>query len=100
MSDIVISTRVRLARNLKDYPFPCRLGKQGREKVIESVRDALQGGNSAIAGDFSFIKMSELEPQESVSLVEKHLVSPEFISSGEGSEPLGTMYQLERKSVE
>ena len=84
MSDIVISTRVRLARNLKDYPFPCRLGKQGREKVIESVRDALQGGNSAIAGDFSFIKMSELEPQESVSLVEKHLVSPEFISSGEG----------------
>ena len=60
MSDIVISTRVRLARNLKDYPFPCRLNRQGREKVIESVRDALINGNSAIAGDFSFIKMSEL----------------------------------------
>ena len=84
MSDIVISTRVRLARNLKDYPFPCRLGRQGREKVIESVRDALINGNSAIAGDFKFIKMSELDPQQSVSLVEKHLVSPEFISDPEG----------------
>ena len=84
MSDIVISTRVRLARNLKDYPFPCRLNRQGREKVIESVRDALINGNSAIAGDFSFIKMSELDPQQSVSLVEKHLVSPEFISDSEG----------------
>ena len=84
MSDIVISTRVRLARNLKDYPFPCRLGRQGREKVIESVRDALINGNSAIAGDFKFIKMSELDPQQSVSLVDKHLVSPEFISDPEG----------------
>ena len=84
MSDIVISTRVRLARNLKEYPFPCRLGKQGCEKVIESVRDALLNGNSAIASDFNFIKMSELEPQQSVSLVEKHLVSPEFISNAEG----------------
>lgn len=84
MSDIVISTRVRLARNLKDYPFPCRLGTQGREKVIESVRDALINGNSAIAGDFRFIRMSELDPQQSVSLVEKRLVSPEFISSSEG----------------
>ena len=27
--DIVISTRVRLARNLEDYPFPCRLTVKG-----------------------------------------------------------------------
>ena len=32
MSNEVISTRVRLARNLKDYPFPCRLSEQGRKK--------------------------------------------------------------------
>ena len=32
MSDIVISTRVRLARNLKDYPFPCKLNAKGKEK--------------------------------------------------------------------
>lgn len=84
MSGVVISTRVRLARNLKGYPFPIKLNAQGREQVIQKVRDAVKNGNSVLADDFSFIKMSEVEPRQSVSLVEKRLVSPEFISDTEG----------------
>lgn len=83
-NDVVISTRIRLARNLKDFPFPCKLNSQGREKVIEKVRDAVKKSNSPIASDFSFIKMSELTSSQSVSLVEKRLVSPEFISDTDG----------------
>ncbi len=83
-NDVVISTRIRLARNLKDYPFPCKLNSQGREKVIEKVRDAVKKSNSPVASDFSFIKMSELTSSQSVSLVEKRLVSPEFISDTDG----------------
>ena len=84
MSGVVISTRIRLARNLKNYPFPIKLNAQGREQVIEKVRDAIKNGNSVLADDFSFIKMSEVAPGQSVSLVEKRLVSPEFISDTEG----------------
>ena len=83
-NDVVISTRIRLARNLKDYPFPCKLNSQGREKVIEKVRDAVKKSNSPVASDFSFIRMSELTSSQSVSLVEKRLVSPEFISETDG----------------
>lgn len=83
-NDVVISTRIRLARNLKDFPFPCKLNSQGREKVIEKVRDAVKKSNSPVAADFSFIKMSELTSSQSVSLVEKRLVSPEFISETDG----------------
>lgn len=83
-NDVVISTRIRLARNLKDFPFPCRLSKQGREKVIEKVKSAVKDSNSSVASDFSFIKMSELSPSQGVALVEKRLVSPEFISDTEG----------------
>ena len=83
-NDVVISTRIRLARNLKDYPFPCKLNSQGREKVIEKVRDAVKKSNSPVASDFSFIKMSELTSSQSVSLIEKRLVSPEFISETDG----------------
>ena len=83
-NDVVISTRIRLARNLKDYPFPCKLNSQGREKVIEKVRDAVKKSNSPVDSDFSFIKMSELTSSQSVSLVEKRLVSPEFISETDG----------------
>jgi protein arginine kinase len=83
-SNVVISTRIRLARNLKDFPFPCRLNQQGKEKVIDKVKAALKESNSPIASEFSFIKMSELSPSQSVSLVEKRLVSPEFISDTNG----------------
>lgn len=83
-NDVVISTRIRLARNLKDYPFPCKLNSLGREKVIEKVRDSVKKSNSPVASDFSFIKMSELTSSQSVSLVEKRLVSPEFISETDG----------------
>lgn len=84
MSNVVITTRVRLARNLKNYPFPCKLSTQGREEVIEKVRGAVKNSNSVLADDFSFIKMSEVDPRRSVSLVEKRLVSPEFISDNTG----------------
>lgn len=83
-NDVVISTRVRLARNLKDYPFPCKLSAQDKEKVIEKVKNAVENSNSPISKDFSFIRMSELTPQQGVSLVERRLVSPEFISESQG----------------
>lgn len=85
MSDnSVISTRVRLARNLKDFPFPCKLSPDGMEKVIEKVRSAVKNSNSSIASDFKFIKMSDLTEAQCVSLVERRIVSPEFISNTEG----------------
>ena len=85
MSDnSVISTRVRLARNLKDFPFPCKLSPDGMEKDIEKVRSAVKNSNSSIASDFKFIKMSDLTEAQCVSLVERRIVSPEFISNTEG----------------
>ena len=84
MSDIIISTRVRLARNLKDYPFPCKLSEQGKQKVSENVRAAITQSNSALQDDFEFIELDSLSPTQGVSLVEKRLVSPEFISDTTG----------------
>ncbi len=83
-NNVVISTRIRLARNLRDYPFPCKLNQKGMEEVNEKVRDALLKGNSAIAGDFQYIDFENMPNTTKVSLVEKHLVSPEFISNTNG----------------
>ena len=83
-NNVVISTRVRLARNLKDYPFPCKLNEKGMIEVDNKVRDALVSGNSAIAKDFQYIDFDNMSDTMKVSLVEKHLVSPEFISNTKG----------------
>ena len=44
--DVVISTRIRLARNLNDYPFPCKLSDQGKDEVCNKVQTALKESNS------------------------------------------------------
>lgn len=82
--DVIISTRIRFARNLKEYPFPCRLSDEGKCKVAALVKDAVLNGNSVLANRFEYIQMSELTQEEAVSLVERHLVSPEFISDRQG----------------
>ena len=84
VSDVVISTRIRFARNLREYPFPCRLSDEKKRKVASIIKEAVLEGHSAISDRFRYIQMSELTQEEAVSLVERHLVSPEFISDRQG----------------
>ena len=77
--EVVISTRVRLARNLEEFPFPARCGAQLRHQVAEKVKDAVLNSNSVISSRFSSIDVDNISTGEKVSLVERHLVSPEFI---------------------
>lgn len=81
-SDIVLSTRIRLARNLRDYPFPARLDSESRKEVNSLVKDALM--NDENKDEFDYIEMSSLTASQAVSLAEKHLISPEFASNSNG----------------
>ncbi len=78
---VVISTRIRLARNLEEYPFPAKLDAAGKMQVNALVRDALLGG---CGEDLSYIEMESLSRAQAVSMAERHLVSPEFASEVKG----------------
>lgn len=82
--DVVISTRIRLARNLKDYPFPCKMTKEQKKKVAEIVKEAIMKELPLQSLKFQYIDMAEKSQVFAVSLVEQHLVSPEFIAEREG----------------
>lgn len=82
--DVVVSTRVRLARNLKQYPFPARASASQREAVERQVKDALLSGNSILSKEFRFVPLENTTEEEAVSLVERHIVSPEFIADRRG----------------
>ena len=71
--DVFVSTRVRLARNLVDYPFEPRLSEAGAKEIIEKAKLAL-----AEKEGYTFVDFTKVEDIEKQSLVEKHLVSPEF----------------------
>ncbi len=78
-SDVVISSRARLARNLEAFPFPIRMSREQEEKVIIQARDAVLKSSNAMSGQFLFIEIDSLDPVERQALVEKHLVSPNLI---------------------
>ncbi len=80
--DIVLSTRIRLARNIDEYPFPSKLDIAGKNKVNSLVKSVLFENDSK---DFSFIEMKDLSRVQAVSLAERHLISPEFASKKDGS---------------
>lgn len=82
--DVVCSTRVRLSRNLAQFPFPDRASAEQKAQVKAKVRDAMFSGNSVLSKEFRFVEMEELSDEEAVSLVERHIVSPEFISDQQG----------------
>lgn len=73
MQDVVISTRVRFARNLADYPFPARLDEKGRSDVIDAVQKTLS--------DYGCERFTVAEKDRLRSYMEMHFVSPEFASS-------------------
>ena len=71
-ADTVISSRVRLARNINGYPFASRLDANGANEIIEKVVTPLE------ASGFRKINFSDLSPIMATSYVERHYVSPEF----------------------
>jgi protein arginine kinase len=82
--DVVISSRIRLARNIADFPFPCKLTPDQRKTVTDKAREALLSGGNEIRDSFEFIDMQKLTPARAMSLAEKHLVSPEFAQQRDG----------------
>lgn len=80
--DIVLSTRIRLARNLDDFPFPAKLDVAGKNHANELVKRVFFENDSK---DFSYIEMKDISRLQAVSLAERHLISPEFASKKDGS---------------
>lgn len=84
-SDIIVSTRIRLARNLVKYPFPQTISKEQKSEVCEKVKNAILDSNSILSKEFSLIKMKDLTPVQREALAEKHLISREMAESTDSS---------------
>ena len=73
----VVSTRIRLARNLEGYPFPSHLKNEKQAKeIIRLVSCAL-----ARLDEFSLYYMDAIAGEQAVSLMENHLISPKLIKN-------------------
>ncbi len=82
-SDIVISSRIRLARNLADFPFISRSTESDRaeiEKILHGRITELQS-TGRVSPDTLYIKVGDLEEVDRMFLVERQLISREHAES-------------------
>lgn len=84
-SHVIISSRIRLARNLSGYPFPQRLSPADAEQVIHEVSQGVKEINlMGLPTRMDMVRLSEVTPLDRQVLVEKHLISPQHAKEGVG----------------
>lgn len=81
-SDIVMSSRIRLARNLADYPFISRAQESDRAEIERTLRAAV--GQASASPDLQYVDVNQLAGLDRQFLVERQLISREHAES-EGS---------------
>ena len=79
MSDIVISSRIRLARNLAGNPFLTRCTRHQRQAVEHKVRDTILGAQ--IAPKTLYLDLEAASDLDRQFLVERHLISKPHASA-------------------
>lgn len=76
-SDIVISSRVRLARNLSKFPFPSRLSEDQSVQLLQEVDGGMKDYETE-DGKFLFCCLDEVSDMDKMAMVERHILSPEM----------------------
>lgn len=82
-TDVVLSSRVRLARNLRGVPFPTQARQDECMRICDDIRRAC-GKASRLTAPF-FLDMGVLTPLDKTVLKERRLISQELAEKGEGS---------------
>jgi protein arginine kinase len=81
-SEIVISSRIRLARNLDKVPFPARANKKEAEEAMEAIKTAIL--DTDLIKNVLFLKLIEIDSIDKQFLIERHLMSQEHALAPDG----------------
>lgn len=74
-ADVVISSRVRLARNLAGYPFITKASRAQRQNVLETCR--MRIAHVGAGPSVLWVNVHEASPLDRMLMVERHLISKE-----------------------
>ena len=80
-SDVIITSRIRLARNISGIPFNSRLNAEEQKQIKERVKSAICDSNTPYAKTLKFIDMNDVPENECYAMVERHIISPEFVQN-------------------
>ncbi|SFI38093.1 protein arginine kinase [Tindallia magadiensis] len=86
--DIVMSSRVRFARNVEPYDFPQKISAEGAKEISQRVKETLEKPESNYKDTFCTIRMNQANEIERQLYVEEHIISPALAQNIEKGELL------------
>ena len=84
--DVVVSCRVRLARNYDDVPFAPVMDADDADETISRVEESIKNSNDS--GHYTLFRMREMSKDAQKRLVEHHLISYDLLKYAEHSAAL------------
>lgn len=81
LKPFILSSRIRLARNFTSSPFPLAMNSEMADRLIREIRERIVGGSEGFRQSYGFIESARMSMQEKQLLLEKHLVSSEFVKA-------------------
>ncbi len=76
---IVVSSRVRLARNIQNMLYPNKSNAEESDKVREYIRKALE--KKGLLENGQFYHSEDIDELDRKFLIERHMISPEFLTN-------------------
>jgi len=73
-SDVIISSRIRLARNISNYPFETKCNISKKEEITNFIEKSISGNKYGI----KLLRLKDMDNITINSLIEKRLISPDF----------------------
>ena len=81
MKTYTVSSRIRFARNLKEYPFGERMTSAQKKELCGKVKEAFFGANASMKKDYDYIDLEKADRIDLLGLAETNKISPQFVSS-------------------
>ena len=79
-SDVVISSRIRLARNLSNYPFSSKLSETQAANLVDEVNRLYSILEDKLSTKINYCSLSSINSNDKIALVERHVISPELVN--------------------
>ena len=75
--DVVLSSRIRFARNIKGIPFPAKASKEQQKQVIDICKNAVKDSEIKL----NYIDMNSMKDYEKQAIAECHIISPQMMDN-------------------
>ena len=83
-SDVIVSSRIRLSRNIAKYPFEMKCNKAKKEEITKLIEEVIAGNKYGM----KLLRLKDMDDVTIKSLIEKRLISPDFVKNIDDSKAI------------